>query len=365
MERRKFLTGAAMSAAGAAAAASFPKPAIAEGKRELKLVMTWQKNLPALGTGAQRVAKRIEEFSEGKLKVKVYGGGELVPPLEVFDAVSSGSADIYHSASYYFQGKSKGFNFFTTVPFGLTASELAAWIHYGGGQELWDELSAGFNLKPLLVGNTGMQMGGWFAKEINTLDDFKGLKFRMPGLGGEVYRRLGVAVTNLPPQEILPALQSGAIDGTDWVGPYSDLSFGFYKIVNFYCHPGVHEPGSGLDLSFNLDVWNSLTETQQEMIRTAAAAETSLVSAEFDALNSGALETLISKHGVQLHEFPQEVVVAMGNAAGEVMAEIAETDDITKRIYESYLAFRKNATQWSKYGEYAFLKARALDYKYG
>lgn len=365
MKRRRFLTAAAAGAASVAVAASFPKPAIAQGRRDLKLVMTWPKNLPALGIGAQRIARRIEQFSEGQLRVKVYGGGELVPPLEVFDAVSSGSADFYHSASYYFQGKSKAFNFFTTVPFGLTATELSSWLYYGGGQELWDELAAGFNLKPFPVGNTGVQMGGWFAKEVNTLDDFKGLKFRMPGLGGEVFRRLGVAVTNLPPQEILPALQSGAIDGTEWVGPYSDLSFGFHKVVKYYYHPGIHEPGSNLDFSVNMDVWNSLTETQQEVIRTAAAAENQLVTSEFSALNSGALDTLISKHGVQLRQFSTEIVNAVGTTAGEVMAEVAQSDDMTKKVYDSFIDFRKKAMRWSRYGEQAYLSARLQPFKYG
>lgn len=365
MNRRKFLSATAAGAAGIAAAASFPKPGIAQGKRDLKLVMTWPKNLPALGIGAQRIAKRIEEFSEGQLKIKVYGGGELVPPLEVFDAVSSGSADFYHSASYYFQGKSKAFNFFTTVPFGLTSSEMSAWLYYGGGQELWDELAAGFNLKSFPVGNTGVQMGGWFAKEIKELDDFKGLKFRMPGLGGEVLRRLGVAVTNLPPQEILPALQSGAIDGTEWVGPYSDLSFGFYKVVKYYYYPGIHEPGSMLDFSVNLDVWKSLTETQQNIIRTAAAAENELVTSEFNALNSDALETLINKHGVQLRQFSNEILNAVGEASGEVMAEVANSDEMTKKVFDSFVGFRKKAMRWSRYGDQSFWNARLLPFKYG
>lgn len=365
MERRKFLATAAAGAAGAAMAASFPTPGLAQGKRDLKMVMTWPKNSPALGTGAERLAKRIQELSEGKLTVKLYAGGELVPPLEVFDAVSSGAADCYHSASYYFQGKSKAFNFFTTVPFGLTAPEMAAWLYYGGGQELWDELAGKFNMKPFPVGNTGVQMGGWFAKEINKLDDLKGLKYRMPGLGGEVFRRLGVAVSNLPPQEILPALQSGAIDGTEWVGPYIDLAFGFHKVVKYYYQPGIHEPGSALDFSVNLDVWKSLTPAQQEIIRTATTAETQLMAAEFDARNSDALDTLVNKHGVQLRRFSDDIVKAIGEAAGQVMAEMAAADDITKRVYGSYIDFRKKAIRWSSFGEKAFLDARLLPFKYG
>lgn len=366
MKRRQFLKSAAIGAAGAAAtAASFPAPGIAQGKRDLKMVMTWPKNSPALGTSAERLAKRIQELSEGKLTVKLYAGGELVPPFEVFDAVSSGAADCYHSASYYFQGKSKAFNFFTTVPFGLTSNELTAWIRFGGGQELWDELAAKFKLKPFLVGNTGVQMGGWFAKEIKTLDDFKGLKYRMPGLGGEVFRRLGVAVTNLPPQEILPALQSGAIDGTEWVGPFNDLAFGFYKVVKYYYHPGIHEPGSGLDFSMNLDVWNSLTPTQQELIRALTAAENDIMTAEFNARNTEALDTLVSKHGVQLRQFSDDIVKAIGEASGQVMAEVAASDDLTKKIYNSFITFRKSAMRWSRYGDLAYLDARLLPFKYG
>lgn len=365
MERRKFLKTAAAGAAGAAVAASFPKPGLAQGKRDLKMVMTWPKNSPALGTSAERLAKRIQELSDGKLTVKLYAGGELVPPLEVFDAVSSGAADCYHSASYYYQGKSKAFNFFTTVPFGLTSNEMTAWIRYGGGQALWDELAAGFNMKPFLVGNTGVQMSGWFAKEINSLDDFKGLKYRMPGIGGEVFRRLGVAVTNLPPQEILPALQSGAIDGTEWVGPFIDLAFGFHKVVKYYYYPGIHEPGSALDFSMNIDVWKSLTPTQQELIHTATAAENDWMTAEFNARNTEALDALVNKHGVQLRQFSDEIVKAIGEAAGQVMAEVAGTDAITKKVYDSFIAFRKTAIRWSRYGDQAFLDARLLPFKYG
>ena len=364
MQRREFLKSAGGATGAAVAATTLAKPAIAQSARELKMVMTWPKNLPALGVGAQRLAKRIEQFSGGELTVKVYGGGELVPPFEVFDAVSGGTADMYHSASYYFQGKSQAFNFFTTVPYGLTAGEATAWVRFGGGQELWDELSAGFNMKPFLVGNTGVQMGGWFAKEIQSLDDFKGLKFRAPGLGGEVFRKVGVAVTNLPPAEILPALQSGAIDGTEWVSPYSDLSFGFHKIVKFYYYPGIHEPGSMLDFSVNLDVWNSLTETQQEMIRAATQAENDLVAAEYNARNSQALDTLINEHGVQLRRFSNDILQALGEAAGTVLAEAAAADDITRRVYESYIGFRKNALRWSRYGEQEFLQARLLPFKY-
>lgn len=236
MSRRKFL-----AAAGAVAAAStFPRPAISQGVRQLKLVMTWPKNAPGLGTSAQRMAKRITELSGGKLQIKVFGAGELVPPFESFDAVSSGNADMYHAVEYYWQGKSKAFNFFATVPYRLTGAESHAWMEFGGGQKLWDELSAGFNIKPFPVSSSGTQMGGWFRKPLNSLDDLAGLKMRMPGLGGQVLRQLGVTVVNVPVGEIFSSLQSGAIDATEWVGPWQDLAFGFYKVAKHYYYPGFH-----------------------------------------------------------------------------------------------------------------------------
>jgi len=236
------------------------------------MVTTWPKNFPGLGTGAQRLADRITAMTEGRIAVKLFAAGELVGAFDSFDAVSQGNAEGYHAAEYYWQGKSKAFNFFTAVPFGLTASELNAWIYHGGGQELWDELAADFGLKSFLAGNTGVQMGGWFAKEVNSVDDFKGLKFRMPGLGGEVLRRMGAAVVALPGGEIFPALQSGAIDATEWVGPWNDLAFGFHRIVKFYYFPGFHEPGSGLAFSMNKKVWDGLPDSDKAIVEAACAA---------------------------------------------------------------------------------------------
>ena len=259
MQRRDFVgsVGAGGALVGAAAAASsFPAPAIAQGIKQFKMVTTWPKNYPGLGTGAERMAERITAMSEGKIEVKVFAAGELVPAFESFDAVSSGNAEMSHSASYYWQGKSPGFNFFTAVPFGLAAdgarrpgSPMAAARSCGTSSR------AQFNIKPFLRASTGPQMGGWFRREINTLDDYKGLKFRMPGLGGEVLRRLGAAVVNLPGGEIFPALQSGTIDGTEWVGPWHDLAFGFYKVAKLYYHPGWHEPGTTGEVMINLQVW--------------------------------------------------------------------------------------------------------------
>ncbi|CCQ73858.1 TRAP transporter substrate-binding protein [Magnetospira sp. QH-2] len=364
MKRRAFITGAAAGIAGVAAS-SLPKPAIAQGKRQLKMVTTWPKNFPGLGTGAQRAADRITEMSDGQLEVKLFAAGELVPAFESFDAVSNGTADMYHGAEYYWQGKSKAFNFFAAVPFGLTATEQNAWVYYGGGQELWDELSAGFKIKPFMAGNTGVQMGGWFNKEINGLEDYKGLKIRMPGLGGEVLRKIGAAAVSLPGGEIFPSLQSGAIDATEWVGPWNDLAFGFYKVTKYYYYPGFHEPGTTLSSGVNLDVWNSLSKTQQSIITNAFAAENSHLLAEFNARNGNSLDTLINKHNVVLRKFSDEVMAAIGKASGEVVKEAAAGDAMTKKVYDSFIAARTKSIAWSKISDQAYWNARLLRFKYG
>ncbi|MGK2871273.1 MAG: TRAP transporter substrate-binding protein [Alphaproteobacteria bacterium] len=359
--RRSFLVG---GAALGAAAATLPAPAIAQGKRTLKMVTTWPKNLPGLGMAAEHVAKRITEATDGQLTVKVYAAGELVGAFDVFDAVSSGNADMYHGAEYYFQGKSPAFNFFSGVPFGLTSNEMNAWIYYGGGQELWDELSAKFKLKPFLCANTGVQMGGWFNKEINSTEDFKGLKIRMPGLGGEVLRRLGASVVSIPGGEIYTSLQQGVIDATEWVGPWNDMIFGFYKIAKYYYWPGFHEPGSALALSMNLDVWESLTKSQKVIVQSACAAQNDMTLAEFNANNSSALATLVDKHKVELRRFSDEILTTIGEMSGKVMHEMAQADDITRRIYESYLSSRRDSIRWSHLAEETFWEARRLPFSY-
>ena len=365
MKRRKFIQGAAVAGVATAAAASnFPSPAISQGLKRWKLAMSWPLNSPGLGTSGQRVARRITQLSEGKIEVKVYGGGELVPAFGVFDAVSAGDAEMYQSAEYYWQGKHKAFNFFTAVPYGLTGTEHAAWMKYGGGQELWDELSAQFGIKGFLGSSTGTQMGGWYRKTIDTLDDFKGLKFRMPGIGGEVLRALGVTVVNLPVAEIYPALASGAIDAAEWVGPWHDLAFGFHKITKHLYFPGFHEPGTTGSFAMNKKLWDSLTPTEQLMIQTVIDAEAHIQFAEFNARNLGSLKVLLNKHGVQLHEYPRDMLIKIGEVAGDVVRQIGNTDAMTKRVYDSFISYRTQAITWAKIGEQAFMNARSLPFDY-
>ncbi|WP_119169208.1 TRAP transporter substrate-binding protein [Algihabitans albus] len=362
MQRRKFLKGAGVAgvAAVGAAAGAFPTPAISQDMRELRMVTTWPKNFPGLGTGAQRLADRITATTDGRITVKLFAAGELVPPFESFDAVSEGTADLFHGASYYWQGKSKGFNFFTAVPMGLTYTEMNAWLYHAGGHDLWVELASDFNLMPFPAGSTGSQMGGWFRQEVNSVEDFNGLKFRMPGAGGEVLRQLGAAVVNLPGGEIFPALQSGAIDATEWVGPWNDLAFGFYRVASYYYYPGFHEPGSTLECTFNLDVWNSFSESDQALIAACCAAENDIMMAEFNARNGDALSTLVTEHGVNLRQFNQDIFDAFAAASVDVLADMAAESGMVDRIYTSYTDFKQKAMDWTALSDQSYADMRRI-----
>ncbi|WP_420394425.1 TRAP transporter substrate-binding protein [Acuticoccus sp.] len=354
MDRRLFLKGTGVAAAGTALAA----PAIAQGRTEWKMVTTWPKNFPGLGTGAQRCADRITKLTDGRVNVKLFAAGELVPPFEVHDAVQNGTAEMYHGSEYYFQGKHPAFAFFTVVPMGFTVPEMDAWINFGGGQELWDELAGQFNIKPFACGNTGVQMGGWFRDEINSVDDLQGLKFRSPGLGGEVLRALGVNVINLPGGEIFPALQSGAIDATEWVGPWNDLAFGFYRIAKNYYYPGFHEPGPQLCGGVNLDAFNALSDSDKAAVEAACRAENNLMYSEFVAKNGQALTTLVNQHGVLIKEFPQDVFAAFADASEDVVNEVGNHDDLAKRVLESYRNARREFGGWTKISMQSYLNER-------
>ena len=260
LKRRDFLktasTSGAVIAATAAAASSFPKPSLAQGIMKWRMGTTWPKNFPGLGTGANKLAEFIGAASGGRLQVDVYGGGEIVPPFETMDAVASGTLEMGHGAPYYWKGKEPATQFIASMPFGLNVIEQNSWLQFGGGQELADKVYEKLGCKFFASGNTGVQMGGWFNKEINSLEDYKGLKMRIPGLGGEVVKAAGGNVVNLPGGEIPAALQSGAIDATEWVGPYNDLAFGLYKSAKFYYYPGWHEPATLLDNFINLTAWS-------------------------------------------------------------------------------------------------------------
>ena len=364
MKRRRFLKGAAVAGAAGAAASSFPAPAISQGRMEWRMVTTWPKNFPGLGTGAELLAEMITKGTDGRLTVKVFGGGEIVPPFESMDAVASGTVEMGHGAPYYWKGKEAATQFLAAFPFGLSAQELNAWYRYGGGQELAEEIYQGLGCKFFVSGNTGVQMGGWFNKEINSLEDYKGLKMRIPGLGGEVVKAAGGNVVNLPGGEIPPALQSGAIDATEWVGPYNDLAFGLYKNAKFYYYPGWHEPGTALDNFINLQAWEKLPSDIKAVITAANAAVNQVVLSEFVARNNDALRVLIDEHNVILKKFPDPVLAGLGGLAGEVMDDLASGDPTSRKVMDSLLTFRRDASRWTELSETAITTARALDFKF-
>jgi TRAP-type mannitol/chloroaromatic compound transport system substrate-binding protein len=362
MNRRSFL---ATAGAMAGSSATFPSPAIAQGVRELKMVTSWPKGLPGLGTSAERLGRAITAISNGRLQVKVFGAGELVSAFEVFDAVSSGVVEMYHSAEYYWEKRSPAFSFFAAVPFGFTADEMAAWVHWGGGQQLWDELSAGFNIKPLLSTNTGAQMGGWFTKEVSGPESYAGLRYRMPGLGGEVLRRLGAVVVNLPGGEITAALRSGAIDASEWVGPWNDMVLGLHKVSKYYYYPGFHEPGTVLGTGINKRLWDGLSADDRSAISTVAMAEYTLSLAEFNANNGISLEQLSQDKTIAIRKFDDALLQALGKASGGVLVDAAQKDAITRRVYDSYISFWSRASRWAELAEGGYLNARALKFPYG
>lgn len=336
-------------------------PAIKTSKNQhfdWKMVTTWPKNFPALGSAAEYLAKSIGEMSGGRLTVRVYGAGERVPALETFDTVSRGAAEMGHGASYYWKGKSPATPFFTTVPFGLTAQEMNGWLYFGGGLKLWRELYDGFNLVPFEAGNTGTQMGGWFRNPIHSLADLKGVKMRIPGLGGEVMQKVGVTTVNIPGGELFTALQTGAIDATEWVGPYNDLAFGLYKTAKHYYYPGWQEPSATLEAIVNKDAWNKLPEDLQAIVATACQATGSRMLAEFAARNEKALQTLVNEHGVKLHPFPDDVLQALRSAATEVLEELTANDAFSRKVYASYKTYRTHILQSTRVMEQAYLQAR-------
>ncbi|MBS28403.1 MAG: ABC transporter substrate-binding protein [Alphaproteobacteria bacterium] len=360
MERRKFIKAAGLAGVtGAAATASvFPKPAIAQDRIEFAMVSTWPRDFPGLGTGAQRFAERLATISEGRIQVQYFSAGERVGAFDSFDEVASGNAQGYHAAEYYWKGKHPGWAFFTAVPFGLTYTEMNGWIRWGGGQELWDELAGQFGLKGLMCGNTGVQMGGWFRKEINSADDLKGLKMRIPGLGGDVMAKLGASPVSLPGGQIYENLVSGAIDATEWVGPWNDGFMKFYEAAKFYYYPGMHEPGSMLAVGLNADFWGKLSKADQMLIEAAAAAENDWMMAEYNAKSGAALKGLIADQGVQLRQFSDDIYDSFGEAAEEVFEEVRAHSDLASRIYDSFAQARTDIGAWTNISDQAYVSQR-------
>lgn len=357
MQRRHFLKTAGIGAAGVAAV-PFVSHASAQETITWNMVTSWPKNFPALGTGANDFAERIEKLSNGRMRIRVHGAGELVPALEVFDAVAAGTAEMGHSAAYYWRGKVLASQFFTAVPFGMTTTETNAWLYHGGGQELWDEIYAKHNLKPFPVGNTGTQMAGWFKKEINSLEDMQGLKLRLPGLAGEAMNGIGVTTVNMPGSEIFTSMQTGVLDAADWVGPYNDLAFGLYQVAEYYYTSAWNEPSAVLEGTVNLDAWNALPDDLKDVVREAARASNLAMISEFAYRNAEALETLVNEHEVKLRSFPDDVMAALYESSRQAIQAQVDSDPESAKVYDSYRAFQKQVRTFTDVGEFAYLKAR-------
>lgn len=367
--RRHFLAGAATASAGTAAAAatgSFPTPAIAATDvRNWDMVTSWPAGLPGPGTAAEALAERIAAVSGGRIRITVHGAGEIVPADGVFDAVAEGSAHLYHSVPSYWRSKSVGALFFGSCPFGLTAQEQSGWVNHGGGQALYDELYDGFGLKGFLCGNSGGQWFGWFRNELQSVDDLRGLRFRTSGLTADMFEKVGTAVQWMSGGEIFQALQSGTIDAAEFIGPWTDSALGLQQVAPYYYYPGVQSPSSAEECGINKQLWDDLPDDLKAAIQIACQSLYDQVTTEYDTRHAESLIQLRDEHDVQVTKVPDEIVIALGNAAGEVMAELRDhDDDIVRRIAASYLDYRAKAVEYMKHSETAFMNARLLPYEY-
>ena len=362
MKRRNFLKGAGAAALGAAAVSSFPAPAISGGHMEWIACSAFGK-AGGLGKAIDRFASYINNASD-KLKITVYHGGELVPPLESLDAVRSGAAQMAYGAGYYWTNISMAPSFSAALPFGLTAQEQNAWCYYGGGIEAADKAYNAIGVKFLPMGNTGIQMGGWFNKEINSLADFEGLKIRMPGLGGEVLKSFGANTVLLAGADVLPSLASGAIDATEWIGPAADLGKGLHQAAKYYYNPGWHEPATILDCSIDMFEWEKLDDATKELVTIASKAVNMEVLSMFQAANDSSYQKLINEHGVQMRQLPDPVMNALGQRAGEVCSSIAAEDPVSQALFSHIVEFRSSILRWTNTSEKEYMRVRSLPFTY-
>ncbi len=367
MKRREFVTALGALGVGGLAGCETDNDtrAVADArparKIRWKMVTTWPPNFPGLGTMANELAALIGAMSAGRLEIRVFGGGELVPALQVFDAVSRGTAQMGHGASYYWKGSAPAAQFFSAVPFGMNAQEMNAWLYYGGGLELWQEVYKPFGLRARPAGNTGVQMGGWFNRSIDSVDDLRGLKMRIPGLGGEVLRRAGGTPVNMPGSEIFTSLQTGAIDATEWIGPYNDIAFGLHKAAKYYYYPGWHEPGTTLECIVNADAYASLPDDLKTVVDSACDAINNRMLAEYTARNAEALMQVANEGQISIRSFPAEVLGTLRRLSDEAIEELAKSDALARKTRDSYVAFYTRVRRWHDISERTWLNVRAPD----
>jgi len=351
--------GALLSGCGGQSGAPAGSAAAAPAKTyNWKMVTTWPPNFPIFQEGVQRFADDVKTLSNGRLKIKVYAGGELVPALQVFDAVSQGTVEMGHGAGYYWAGKLPAAQFFTAVPFGMNAQGMNAWLSAGDGLTLWRELYKPHNLVPFPMGNTGVQMGGWFNKKIDSVADLKGLKMRIPGLGGKVFAKAGGTPVLMAGGEIYTALDRGTIDATEWVGPFHDERLGLYRAAKYYYYPGWHEPGPVLELTVNAQAYAGLPADLQKAIEVAASDTNQWMLNQFEARNMQALRRLKDEYKVQVLPFPDDVLAELHRLTGEVMDEEAAKDPAFKKVYENYRRFMADHDEWGQLSEAAYQRAR-------
>lgn len=371
MDRRKFVksTGLAAGMVGTAGMlAACGKSGSAGGTEgagsrydqtfHWKMVTTWPKDFPGLGTGAANLARMIGEMSNGRLTIKVYGGGELVPPLEVFSAVQQGTAEIGHGAAYYWRGHVKSGLIFTGVPFGMIPQEMNGWLYHGGGLELYRRAYEPHGLMPLVAGNSSTQMGGWFNKEINSAADLKGLKMRIPGIGGEALERAGGTPVNVPGSEVFTALQSGVVDAAEWVGPWNDQAMGLFQAAKYYYYPGWQEPGSPLECIINMKAWAQLPEDLQHIVKYACMAVTTDMQADFEANNGANLQSLIHDHKVELRAFPDDVLAELKRQTFAILDELAAQDEMFRETWHSFRDFMAQVREATDTGVRYYLNHR-------
>lgn len=326
---------------------------------EWRMVTSWPPGSPGLGTAATEMAENIRVMSGGRLKVRVYGAGEVVPGLEVFDTVAGGSVQMGHSAAYYWRGKTPAAQFFTAVPFGLTANEQNAWLYHGGGLELWHKVYESFGLIAFPAGNTGPQWGGWFRNELKSAADLKGLIIRAPGMGGEVIARAGGQQVQLAGSEIFTALETGTVDAIEWINPFADMSMGFHQIAPYYYYPGWHEPGPTLELIINLEAWKSLPEDLQAIVRQAAKAANLDMHSYFDAHNPDALTELRTKHKIEVLPLPPSMLRQLKKMSREAIEDLAASDPLATEVYQSWKSFYDKIVPYRHYSEDYFVEIRA------
>jgi len=368
MDRRKFVKSAGVAGTAGLLAAcgqsgsSGSATGTADGAYSQtfnwKMVTTWPRDLPGLGTGANRLAERVDKMSNGRLKIKVYGGNELVPPLEVFSAVQQGTAEVGHGAAYYWRGHIQSSLIFTGTPFGMTSAELNGWFYYGGGLELYQKAYAPHDLVPFPAGNSGPQTGGWFNKEINSVSDLNGLKMRIPGIGGEALTRAGGTSVNVPGSEVFTALQNGVVDAAEWVGPMNDQQLGLYQAAKYYYYPGWHEPGSALECLVNKSAWESLPPDLQEIMRVACQSIVTDMQSEFEAGNGRALQQLLDDHNVELRAFPDDVLAELKRHTLDIIEDLATRDAVFNETWTSFKSFKAQVQQWTDIGERYILNHR-------